>query len=136
LVVLKTTGNGLCNRLISEKNLAGIDPNGPEHLIATKNGWKQRRDNVGTPCGPLSENLTLRQRMERTLMTARGRALYKKRGQMVEPVLGQIKAGCGIRHFMRRGLAACAQEWTLICATHNLLKLWRSGRGIFPLAVS
>ena len=66
----------------------------------------------------------------------RGRALFKKRGQTVEPVLGQIKAGRGIRHFMRRGLAACAQEWTLIYATHNLLKLWRSGRGIFPLAVS
>ena len=34
---------------ISEKNLAGIDSDGPKHLIATKNGWKQRRDNVGTP---------------------------------------------------------------------------------------
>jgi len=33
-----------------------------------------------------------------------------------------------------RGL--CPQEWTLICATHNLLKLWRSGRGILPLVVS
>jgi len=55
--------------------------------------------------------------MERTLMTERGRALYKKRGQRVEPVLGQIKAGRGILHFMRRGLAACAQEWTLICTT-------------------
>jgi len=38
---------------ISEKNLAGIDPDGPEHLIATKNGWKQRRDNAGTPCRPI-----------------------------------------------------------------------------------
>jgi len=30
----------------------GIDPDGPQHLIATKNGWKQRRDNVGTPGRP------------------------------------------------------------------------------------
>jgi len=37
---------------ISEKNLAGIDPDGPEHLIATKNGWKQHRDNAGTPGRP------------------------------------------------------------------------------------
>jgi len=37
---------------ISEKNLAGIDPDGPEHLIATKNGWKQCRDNAGTPGRP------------------------------------------------------------------------------------
>ena len=54
----------------------------------------------GRPAGPLSENLTLRQRMECTLMTERGRALYKKRGQTVEPVLGQIKAGRGIWHFI------------------------------------
>jgi len=127
---------------ISEKNLAGIDPDAPEHLIATKNGWKQRGENEGAPCGRMPNHLTLRDRMARKLLTARGvrplrgRALYKKRGQRVEPVLGQIKAGRGIRHFMRRGLAACAQEWALICATHNLLKLWRSGRGILPLAVS
>jgi len=121
---------------ISEKNLAGIDPDGPEHLIATKNGWKQRGENEGAPRGRMPDTLTLRDRMARKLLTVRGRALYKKRGQMVEPVFGQIKAGRGIRHFMRRGLAACAQEWALICATHNLLKLWRSGRGILSLAVS
>jgi len=32
---------------ISEENLAGIDPDGPEYLIATKNGWKQRGKNEG-----------------------------------------------------------------------------------------
>jgi hypothetical protein len=26
-----------------------------------------------------------------------------------------------------RGLAACKAEWRLITATHNLLKLWRTG---------
>jgi len=64
-VVLKTTGNDLRNRLTSEKNLRGIAPDGPDHLIARKNGWKQRRDNAEAPRGPLTENLTLRQRMER-----------------------------------------------------------------------
>ena len=29
--------------------------------------------------------------------------------------------------FQRRGLAACKAEWRLITATHNLLKLWRTG---------
>ena len=28
-----------------------IDPDGPQHLIATKNGWKQRRENEGAPRG-------------------------------------------------------------------------------------
>jgi hypothetical protein len=68
--------------------------------------------------------------MERKLLTKRGRALYKKRGQTVEAVFGQIKDARNIRCFMRRGLEACSQEWKLICATHNLLKLWRSGKGI------
>jgi len=71
---------------ISEKNLAGIDPDGPEHLIATKNGWKQRGENEGAPRGRMPDTLTLRDRMARKLLTVRGvrplrgRALYKKRG--------------------------------------------------------
>ena len=30
----------------------------------------------------------------------------------------------GGRHLSRRGLAAVDSEWKLVCATHNLLKLW------------
>jgi transposase len=117
---------------ISDKNLAAIAPDGPEHLIATKKDWKQRKEAAASspPRGRIPKNLTLRQRMERKLLTKRGRALYKKRGQTVEAVFGQIKDNRGIRHYMRRGLEACSQEWKLICATHNLLKLWRSGNGI------
>ncbi len=66
--------------------------------------------------------------MERKLLTERGRKLYKLRGQTVEPVFGQIKDARGIDKFMRRGFEACRSEWSLICATHNLLKLWRSGK--------
>ena len=42
--------------------------------------------------------------MERKLLTKRGRALYKKRGVLVEPVFGQMKEGQGFRRFKRRGL--------------------------------
>jgi hypothetical protein len=42
-------------------------------------------------------------------------------------VFGQIKAARGIRNFLLRGLAQAGAEWKLICATHNLLKLFRSG---------
>jgi len=31
--------------------------------------------------------------------------------------------------FLRRGLRAVRSEWRLMCATHNLLKLFRSGQG-------
>jgi len=54
-----------------------------------------------------------------------GKARYAKRRETVEPVFGQIKETRGARRFMRRGLAACAAEWKLVCGTHNLLKLWR-----------
>ena len=78
----------------------------------------------------LSANRTLNQTelMERKLLTDRGRRLYKIRGQTVEPVFGQIKDVRGFDRFMRRGFEACRSEWSLICATHNLLKLWRSGK--------
>ena len=66
--------------------------------------------------------------MERKLLTQRGRALYKMRGVLVEPVLGQVKEGQGFRRLMRRGLRAARSEWSLMGTTHNLLKLWRNGQ--------
>lgn len=117
----------------SDANMENTKPDGPECIIATKKDWKQRQTikEVEPPRGRIPEKLSLRERMERKLLTKRGRALYKKRGQIVEPVFGQIKTCRGILKFMRRGLEACAQEWKLICATHNLLKLWRSGKMVF-----
>lgn len=116
----------------SEKNLEGMDPEGPQYLMATQKDHKQRQAICTAPCprGRIPKDMTLRERMERKLLTKRGRALYKKRGQIIEPVFGQIKGCRGIERFMRRGIEACAQEWKLICATHNLLKLWRCGWGI------
>lgn len=34
----------------------------------------------------------------------------------------------GFRQFSLRGLAAMRAEWRLMCAVHNLLKLWRRAR--------
>ncbi len=55
--------------------------------------------------------------------------LYRKRQHIIEPVFGQIKDGRHIRGFMRRGKAAPASEWKLICGTHNLLKLYQHALG-------
>ena len=103
-------------------------PTDPEFLIATTKDWKQRKAmrEQGAPRGRIPKDLSPRDRMERKLLTKRGSSLYKLRGQTVEPVFGQIKSrGCDI--FMRRGLQAVRSEWKLICTTHNLLKLFRSG---------
>jgi transposase len=55
-----------------------------------------------------------------------GRALYKQRQAIIEPVFAQTKITRRADRFQRRGLAPCKAEWRLITATHNLLKLWRS----------
>lgn len=68
--------------------------------------------------------------MEQKLKTEEGRAIYKKRGQMVKPVFGQIKEGRGFNRFSRRGHPACVSEWKFMCAVHNLLKLWRAGGSV------
>ncbi|GAB0056948.1 hypothetical protein SIID45300_01264 [Candidatus Magnetaquicoccaceae bacterium FCR-1] len=61
--------------------------------------------------------------MERKLLTKRGKELYKKRGQTVEPVFGQMKETQGADEFRLRGLELCNGEWNLHSATHNLKKL-------------
>jgi transposase len=63
------------------------------------------------------------QRMRDRLATPDGRALYKRRMTMIEPIFGHTKANRRIDRFHRRGLAAVRSEWRLIAATHNLLKL-------------
>lgn len=105
-------------------------PEGPVLLLATTKDWKQRKAarERGCPRGRIPKDLSQRERMERKLLTKRGRTLYKKRGVLVEPVFGQVKEGQDFRRFMRRGLQAVSSEAVLIGTTHNLLKLWRSGQ--------
>jgi hypothetical protein len=99
-------------------------PDVPELLIPPpKHGrhGKPRKDR--RPSASKSDQL--RAAMTAKLAGDRGKALYGKRKQTVEPVFGQIKDGRGARRFLRRGLAACQADWKLLCGTHNLLKLWR-----------
>ena len=65
--------------------------------------------------------------MARKLRTLKGRATYARRKAIVEPVFGQIKDARGFRRFLLRGLEKVRAEWRLICLTHNLLKVFRSG---------
>lgn len=109
----------------SEANITLANPDGPEFLIATTKDHKQRRAGDNPPRGRIPKDLGPTERMQRKLQTKKGRALYKKRGETVEPVFGQIKEVRGCDGFMRRGEAAAGSEWKLICLTHNLLKLWR-----------
>lgn len=114
----------------SEGNMEKGFPDELELFVATKKDWKQRKAmrEQKAQRGRIPEGLSKRDRMERKLLTKRGKHMYSKRGQMVESVFGQIKDARRIKRFLRRGLDACSSEWKLICATHNLLKLFRSGK--------
>jgi len=116
----------------SEDNVVNASLTDPEFLIATTKDWKQRKAmrEQEAPRGRIPKQLSVRDRMERKLLTKRGRTLYKLRGQIVEPVFGQIKAARDCGTFMRRGLEAAQSEWRLICATHNLLKLFRDNHAL------
>ncbi|MGA8586950.1 MAG: transposase, partial [Roseiarcus sp.] len=48
---------------------------------------------------------------------------YRLRKQLPEPVFGQIKQARGFRQFLLRGVEKVANEWGLVCLTHNILKL-------------
>jgi hypothetical protein len=74
------------------------------------------------PCAPRSQEAF---HMRNVLATEDGKARYALRQTTVEPVFGQIKETRGIRRFRLRGLLNVTSEWKLICATHNLLKLFR-----------
>jgi hypothetical protein len=65
--------------------------------------------------------------MAAKLKTAEGKAIYSRRKCIVEPAFGQIKQARGFRRFSFRGLEKVRAEWSFVCATHNLLKLFRSG---------
>jgi transposase len=66
--------------------------------------------------------------MEAKVTSEAGRKVYAKRKWVVEPVFGQIKSARGFRRFSLRGLRKARAEFALVCATHNLLKLWRNAR--------
>lgn len=62
--------------------------------------------------------------MAHRLQTKIGKTLYKLRKQTVEPVFGIIKEIMGFRRFLLRGRAKVSLEWTLVCVSYNLKRLF------------
>ena len=96
-----------------------------EYLIATTKDWKQRKAmrDAPPPRGRMPKDISARDRMERKLLTRRGRHLYRLRGQTVEPVFGQMKETQRADCFMMRGEQETKGEWSLHCSAHNIKKL-------------
>ena len=111
----------------SETNTTGLEQRGIDAYIATER-LKHHEKVASAPRGRIPKGLSAKQRMARKLRTKGGRMLYAKRKGMIEPIFGQLKQVLGFRQFSLRGLAAMRGEWRLLCAVHNLLKLWRRGQ--------
>jgi len=104
---------------VTDERLAGVNLH-----VATerqKHGVSQSEAKGAAPA-----DATALEQMRHKLQTPEGRAIYKRRKAIVEPVFGQIKAVRGFRRFSFRGLEKVTAEWDIVCMTHNLLKLFRS----------
>jgi Transposase DDE domain len=134
-----TADNGYFNPdTITDERLAGVDL-----YVATARERKPSPP-VGDPAAvPLvttsasapitcAAPTTVVQQMRDKLATDLGRATYKLRKCIPEPVFGQIKEARGFRRFSFRGLTKVTAEWFVVALTHNLLKLFRSGWKIAP----
>jgi len=76
------------------------------------------------PRGRIPRCLSVADRMRRKLRTKQGKRRYALRKELPEPVFGQIKQVRGFRQFLLRGKEKVRAEWRLICAGHNVLKLF------------
>ena len=108
----------------SEKNLAYLEKKKIAAYVAT-NRRKHREPEVTCKRGPLPNGSTRVEKMRRKLQTKAGAKVYAARKSIVEPVFGQIKHARGFRQFLMRGIEKVKAEWALVCATHNILKLYR-----------
>ena len=63
-------------------------------------------------------------RMAERLASAEGRAHYRRRKAIVEPVFGWIKHAMGFRQFSLRGLDKVTGEWGLVCLALNVRRMW------------
>ena len=111
----------------SDANLAAIADTPIDAYISTRKQKHGERPGRPGPCprGPLPTTATRVDRMSRKLHTKAGAAVYAARKAIVEPVIGQIKQARGFRQFLLRGLEKVQGEWSLVCTTHNILKLYR-----------
>jgi len=111
----------------SDANLAAVADTTIDAYISTRKQKHGERPGRPGPCprGPLPKTATRVDRMSRKLHTKAGAAVYAARKAIVEPVIGQIKQARGFRQFLLRGIEKVQGEWSLVCTTHNILKLYR-----------
>lgn len=109
----------------SEANIEALESMGLDVYSSVRRQKHGEKEDEAT--GELPPGARPRDRMRHKLSSAAGKAVYKMRKAIVEPVFGQIKDCRGFRRFSMRGFANAGHEWSFVCTVHNLLKLYRHG---------
>lgn len=112
-----------------QENVSLCEARGIDPYLAP--GKQKHGDAEAHQGGGRWEEADARGRMAKKLCSPEGRAIYARRKVIVEPVFGQIRAARGICDFLLRGRRKVQGEWGLICAAHNLLKVFRA-RVVIP----
>jgi hypothetical protein len=99
---------------------------GPDRLIAVRNRRRANSADASPPDRPASASTTPRQQMQRRLATPEAAETYKRRGAIVEPVIGHLKQTTRLRQFSCRGLTAANAELAFAGLVLNLVKLHRT----------
>jgi transposase len=102
----------------SEAGFEGLESRAVAAYVALGGEGKQRA---------IKGELPATVRMLVRLRTPAGRAHYRRRKTIPEPVFGWIKQVIGFRTFSLRGIAAVSAEWRLMCTAVNLKRLHRLG---------
>jgi transposase len=102
----------------SEAGFRALENMGLSACVALGGEHKQRA---------VKSDLPATVRMAQRLRTPEGRAHYRRRKIIPEPVFGWIKQVLGFRCFSLRGITAVSAEWRLMCTAMNLKRLHRLG---------
>ena len=101
----------------SERAFAALEVQGVEALVALGREGKD-------PATIDRERYPASARMAERLATPQGKAHYRRRKVIPEPVFGWIKHVLGFRQFSLRGLTKVAGEWNLVCLAINMRRMW------------
>lgn len=111
----------------SETNVQWMEDQGIDAYVATGR-LKHGEPLSSAPKESVTATMSIKERMFLKIRTDQGKSLYARRKAIVEPVFGQIKQAMGCRQFLLRGMRKMQAEWTLICMSFNLRKLFQASR--------
>jgi transposase len=110
----------------SENNIADCKKRNIEAIISTaREKHNSFLDNILSNEPIPLEGKTPLEKMNKLLNSKKGKEIYKKRKQTVEPVFGIIKEILGFRRFSLRGEEETNAEWSLVCTAYNLKRFFK-----------